>query len=231
MGGCVLRSETMYCEKCNKQSPDNFKHCAYCGASFSKKKKIVRKKENPILANVKKYRIHTMKSRVLSLIIIAVILAIASIITGVLTGGKPDSLIKTFTNAIETNDEELFFTLYDDYIKLYNKEYLYFDDEVVLTEMTYQMRRSNEFYRLRCGEEFKLTYEINSVVYIDDLELEEINDYLAEKYSYEKTANKGAKLSFTITAKGEQGTYTSVYNDVYAIRIGGKWYLTSVPKN
>ena len=29
----------MYCEKCNKQSPENFKHCAYCGATFHKKKK------------------------------------------------------------------------------------------------------------------------------------------------------------------------------------------------
>ena len=119
----------------------------------------------------------------------------------------------------------------DNYIKLYNKEYLYFDDEVVLTEMTYSMRRSNEFYKIHCGEEFKLDYEVNSVIYIDDDELEEINDYLVETYSYSKTANKGALLSFTINAKGDMGTYQSIYNDVYAIRIGGKWYLTVVPKN
>lgn len=220
----------MYCTKCKKHSPENFKHCAYCGAAFHKKRKN-QKKQNDLKIKLKEYRLPTMKSRVLSLIIIAIVLAIAAIITGVLTGSKPDSLVKTFANAIELADEELYFTLYDDYIKSYNKEYLYFDDEVVLTEMTYSMRRSNEFYKLRCGEEFKLTYEVNSVTYINDEELEEINEYLTETYAYPKSANKGAKLSFTINAKGDIGTYQSVYNDVYAIRIGGKWYLTSVPKS
>ena len=37
----------MYCEKCNKQSPENFKHCAYCGATFHKKKK--ERKENALI--------------------------------------------------------------------------------------------------------------------------------------------------------------------------------------
>jgi len=220
----------MYCEKCKKQSPDNFKHCAYCGATFHKKKKN-QKKQNEIITKLKEYRAPTMKSRVLSLIIIAIVLAVAAIITGVLTGSKPDSLIKTFADAIELGDEELYFTLYDDYIKSYNKEYLYFDDEVVLTEMTYSMRRSNDFYKLRCGEEFRLSYEVNSVSYISEDELEEINEYLIETYAYPKTANKGAKLSFTINAKGDIGTYQSIYNDVYAIRIGGKWYLANVPKS
>ncbi len=173
----------------------------------------------------------SMKSRVLSLVIISIVLAVAAITTGLLTGSKPDSLIKIFADAIEKNDEELYFTLYDEQIKSYNKEYIYFDDEVVLTEMTHSMRRSNEFYKLRCGEEFKLSYEVISVEYISDEELEEINDYLIETYSYEKSANKGARLSFTIDAKGDIGSYQSIYNDVYAIRIGGKWYLTSVPKS
>ena len=60
--------------------------------------------------------------------------------------------------------------------------------------------------------------------------IEYINDYLEETYLYEKAANKGAKLSFTINAKGPLGEYQSIYKDVYAIRIGGKWYLASVPK-
>ncbi|MBE6751998.1 MAG: hypothetical protein E7556_05655 [Ruminococcaceae bacterium] len=218
----------MYCEKCNKQSPENFKHCAYCGAAFHKKKK--EHKENVLINKIKSYRMPTMKSRVLSLITIAIVLSIAAIITGVLTGSKPDALVKTFTHSIEQNDEELFFTLFDEQIKSYNKEYLYFDDEVVLTEMTHAMRRSNEFYKLRCGEEFKLSYIVDSVVYIEDEELEEINELLVETYLYEKTANKGAKLSFTINAKGDSGEYQSIYNDIYAIRIGGKWYLTEKAK-
>jgi hypothetical protein len=219
----------VYCEKCNKQSPENFKHCAYCGAAFHKKKK--EPKENVLINKIKAYRMPTMKSRVLSLITIAVILAVAAIITGVFTGSKPDGLIKTLVNAVEANDEELYFTLYDDYIKSYNKEYLYFDDEVVLTEMTQSMRRSNEFYTIRCGEKFKLSYTVDSVVYIDEDELKDINDYLTETYSYEKTANKGAKLSFTVYANGNLGTYESIYTDVYAIRIGGKWYLTKTNNN
>ena len=219
----------MYCEKCNKQSPENFKHCAYCGAAFRQKKK--EHKNTSVFQSVKKLRMPTMKSRVLSLITIAVILAVAAIITGVFTGSRPDGLIKTLVNAVEANDEELYFTLYDDYIKSYNKEYLYFDDEVVLTEMTQSMRRSNEFYTIRCGEKFKLSYTVDSVVYIDEDELKDINDYLTETYSYEKTANKGAKLSFTVYANGDLGTYESIYSDVYAIRIGGKWYLTKNAKS
>ena len=219
----------MYCEKCKKQSPENFKHCAYCGATFQKKRKT-QNTENELIKRIKRLRMPTMKSMVLSLIIIAIVLSIASITTGLLTGSKPDGLIKTFANAIEKNNEELYFTLYDEQIKSYNKEYLYFDDEVVLTEMTYSMRRSYEFYKLRCGEEFKLKYVVDSVEYITAEELEEINDYLEETYLYEKAANKGAKLSFTINAKGPLGEYQSIYKDVYAIRIGGKWYLASVPK-
>jgi hypothetical protein len=96
--------------------------------------------------------------------------------------------------------------------------------------MTHAMRRSNEFYKLRCGEEFNLNYTVDSVVYIEDEELEEINELLIETYLYEKTANKGAKLSFTINAKGDSGEYQSIYNDIYAIRIGGKWYLTEKAK-
>ena len=218
----------MYCEKCNKQSPENFKHCAYCGATFHKKKK--ERKENALINKIKAYRMPTMKSRVLSLITVAIVLSIAAIVTGVLTGSKPDTLVKTFTHAIEANDEELFFTLFDEQIKSYNREYLYFDDEVVLTEMTHAMRRSNEFYKLRCGEEFKLKYTVDSVQYITDDELEEINELLTETYLYEKTANKGAKLSFTINAKGDLGEYQSIYTDIYAIRIGGKWYLTEKTK-
>lgn len=219
----------MYCEKCNKQSPENFKHCAYCGAAFPQKKK--EPKNATFLQSVKKLRMPTMKSRVLSLITVAVILAVAAIITGVFTGSKPDSLIRTLVHSIEKNDEEMNYTLYDDYIKSYNREYLYFDDEVVLTEMTHSMRRSNEFYTIRCGEKFNLSYTVDSVTYVSEDELKEINDYLVETYNYEKTANKGAKLGFTIYANGSEGSYESVYTDVYAIRIGGKWYLTKVPKN
>ena len=106
----------MYCEKCNKQSPDNFKHCAYCGASFHKKRKNS-DKENKLFQKLKSYRMPTMKNRVLSLIVIAIVLAIASIITGVATGSKPDRLVKVFAAAVEADDEEMFYTLYDEYIK------------------------------------------------------------------------------------------------------------------
>lgn len=217
----------MYCEKCKKQSPENFKHCAYCGATFNRKKVKSNNKEDILTLFKKRYKLPSMKSRVISLVIIASVLALAAIITGLATGSKPDALVKTFTKAIELNDAELFYTLFDDQIKSYNKEYLYFDDEVVLTEMTTSMRRSNDFYKGKCGEEFKLTYKIDSVEYMSESELEEINDYLSETYTYEKLAKKGAKLSFTILASGKEGDYQSIYSDVNAIRIGSKWYLCS----
>ncbi len=217
----------MYCEKCNKQSPENFKHCAYCGASFTKKKKQQSKVKRVV--NKTKKSGMTMKNKVLSLIIVAVVLALSAIITGALTGSKPDGVVRTFTNAIEKDDKELFFSLFDDYIKGYNKEYLYFDDEVVLTEMTSAMKRSNEFYKGKCGEKFSLSYKIDAVVYLSDDELYDYNDYLTDTYGYKKEANKGAKLSFTVFAKGELGEYKSIYTDVYAIRIGSRWYLSDKP--
>ncbi len=217
----------MYCEKCNKQSPENFKHCAYCGASFTKKKKPQETKKR-VSEKPKRVKM-TMKNKVLSLIVIAVALALSAIITGSLTGTKPDALVRTFTHAIEKDDKELFFTLFDDYIKGYNKEYLYFDDEVVLTEMTTAMKRSNEFYKNKCGEKFSLSYKVDSVVYLDEAELNDYNDYLTETYGYKKEANKGAKIAFTVFAKGDLGEYKSIYTDVYAIRIGSKWYLSDKP--
>ena len=218
----------MYCEKCHKQCPDNFKSCAYCGASLEKPEapkpsKYVKKTKFPKKISLKKV--------VIVLIAVGALLCCGAIVTGVLTGGKPESTIKTFASAIENNDADLYYSLFDEQIKAYKKEHWYYSDDETFKAMVQPLNKSVTFYNDNCGENFTVEYKITDTEYLTDEQLEKFNEVLGETYGYKKLPTKVAVLDLEINAEGDKGTYTSIYQDFYCIKIGRYWYKTDVNKD
>ncbi len=213
----------MYCEKCHRQSPDNFESCAYCSAPF---KKTEAQKPSKFVNKENKRKKPSRKAVLSGLIIVAFVLCVVAVVTGVLTGAKPETTVKTLCQAIEENNRELYFNLYDEQIKEYKKKNWYFNDDETYKAITVPLEKSVLFYSQNCGESFKITYKINETTYVSEEELSAFNNMLAETYEYKKLPTDIAKIDFEINVSGESGSYKSVYKDFYCIKIGGKWFRT-----
>ena len=191
----------MYCDNCHRQSPDNFVNCPYCSAPLknhkrNKPQKFTKKKEHkkPI----------SFKTATIIAVGVALVLAICAIVVGSLTGSKPDKVVKTMVEAIENDDAELYYSLYDDQIKEFYKENFYYGEEETFDAMTKPLQESKEFYSSKCGENFRLEYKIVSVKYLSDEELELNNDSLVTLYGYRDLPSKTAVLEFNIEVKGDR---------------------------
>ena len=212
----------MYCDNCHRQSPDNFVNCPYCSAPLKNNKrktpqKFTKKKEHrkPV----------SFKTTVIITVAVAFVLAVSAVITGAITGAKPDKAVKTMVAAIETNDAKLYYSLYDEQIKAYYKDNWYYGDEETFDALTKPLNESQEFYISKCGEDFSLDYKINGITYISDEALEEVNDTLQASFNYSEYPTKVAFLDFEIEAKGEKGSYKTVYEKLTCLQIKGKWYV------
>lgn len=216
----------MYCDNCHRQSPDNFVNCPYCSAPLKNNK---RKKPQKFTKKKERKKPVSFKTATIIAVGVALVLAICAIVVGSLTGSKPDRVVKTMVEAIESDDAELYYSLYDEQIKEFYKENFYYGDEETFDAMTKPLQESREFYTSRCGEDFRLKYEIVSVEYLSDEDLEQDNDSLVTLYGYRNLPAKTAILEFNIEAKGDNGTYKSEYTQFYCSLINGKWYRIIVP--
>ena len=216
----------MYCDKCHRQSPDNFVNCPYCAAPLKGHK---RKKPQKFTKKKEHKKSISFKTSVVIVVAVAFVLALSAVITGALTGSKPHRVIKTMVNAIQLNDQQLYYSLYDDQIKEYYKENFYFGDEETYDAFVSPLTESREFYTARCGADFTLKYKVTNVQYLTDEELEQYNADLSELYNYTKLPKKTAILSVEIEAKGDKGSYKTVYSEIVCSLIGGKWYKLYLP--
>lgn len=211
----------MYCSKCHKQSPENFVTCAYCGAKLKPEKK----KQPSVFIKKERFKIKvSFKTVVASLMIFAVVLTIAAIITATVTGSKPEKVVRSFIQSIQKQDEKLFYSLYDEGIKEYKKENRYYGDDETFFNMVSPMSESHLFYQEKCGEDYKLTYSVKAFETLSEEDLELFNEMLEKDFSYIKLPSRVDLLNVEITAKGEKGEYKSVYNDFLCMKIKGKWY-------
>lgn len=211
----------MYCQECHKQSPENFVNCAYCGAKLAPEKK---KQPSFFLKKQKRGKKPSFKTVVIGLLVFAVLLSVAAIFTATVTGSKPEKTVRSFVKAIINENEKLYYSLYDEGIKEYKKENRYYGEEETLENMVSPMHESNSFYEEKCGEDYKLSYTIKSYETLSDEELAVFNEMLESEFSYIKLPTRVDVLNVEITAKGEKGEYTSVYNDFWCMKIKGKWY-------
>lgn len=214
----------MYCDKCHRQSPDNFVNCPYCSAPLKNNK---RKKPEKFIKPKEKKKPISFKTSVIAMVAIAFALAVSAIVTGVFTGSKPSTAIKKMVSAIETNDAELYYSLYDEQIVGYYKENWYYGDQETFDAVTKPLSQSREFYTKKCGENFTLDYKITDVTYITGDSLVSLNNSLEISFNYSEFPKKAAFLNFEIEAKGDKGTYKSVYENFVCLQIGGKWYIQS----
>ncbi len=211
----------MYCDNCHRQSPDNFVNCPYCSAPLKSGK---RKKPQKFIKKKERNKPVSFKSAVIIIVAIAFVLAISAVVTGALTGSKPDKVVKTMVNATQTNDAELYYSLYDEQIKEYYKENFYYGDEETFNALTSPLGESRAFYTSKCGDNFTLKYKITDIEYLSEEHLELHNNSLTTLYNYNKLPEKTAILEIEVEAEGEEGSYKSVYADFYCSRINGKWY-------
>lgn len=218
----MREGEGMYCDNCHRQSPDNFVSCPYCSAPLKNHK---RKKPQKFVKPKEKKNPISFKTTVIAVVAVAFVLAVSAIITGAFTGSKPSAAIKKMVTAIETNDSELYYSLYDDQIVEYYKENWYYGDEETFEAVTKPLQESRDFYTEKCGESFTLDYEITDVTYVTGDTLNSLNNSLEISFNYSKFPTKAAFLNFEIEAKGEKGTYKSVYESFVCLQIGGKWYI------
>lgn len=217
----VKWGEVLYCHKCHKRSPENFVNCAYCGAKLKPEKK----KQPSAFIKKERFKLKiSFRTVVRALMGFAVVLAVAAIFTATVTGSKPEKVVRNFTRSIQAQDEKLFYSLYDDGIKDYKKENRYYGEEETFENMVIPMGESHEFYKEKCGEDYKLTYSITSFETFSDEELAVFNEMLEKSFSYIKLPARVDLLNVEITAKGEKGEYKSIYNDFLCLKIKGKWY-------
>lgn len=212
----------MYCDKCHKQSPDNFITCAYCGAKFNSKKK---KEPHKFVKKKKRKQKLSFKNLLRIFIAIGVVLVIAAVVTVSFLGSKPEKAVKQMVNAIETSDEEAYYELYDEHIIKYKTDNYYFGEEETYNQIILPLKQHHEFYNLQCGEGFELTYYIKSERELDEAELETFNKLLATEFDYMEFPTKVEVLELEIVAEGESGEYKSVYDEFWCMKIKGNWYL------
>ena len=218
----MKRGVDMYCDNCHRQSPDNFVNCPYCSAPLNNTK---RKKPQKFIKKKEHKKPFSFKTAVIIIVLVAFILAVSAVITGAITGSKPDKVVKTMVTAIENNDAKLYYTLYDEQIKEYYKENWYYGDEETFAAITKPLNDSRDFYISKCGEDFSLKYKITDVTYISEASVESVKDNLQASFNYSKIPTKVAFLSFEIEAKGEVGEYKTVYEKLICLQINGKWYI------
>lgn len=211
----------MYCSKCKKQSPDNFDRCAYCGAKLdggaSKKTALPKFKyraRKPV----------SLRAVAASLVVAASVIALLSIAVGLFTSKKPDSLIKTITAATQKRDSQMYFEIYDDEFKSYEKNNVYYSDSALFEGLCKPLFESSDFYEATCGKNYRLSFSVERVDYYNADELSKLNSALSELYGYKRECREAAEVDYTVTAQGENGKYTSVYKNVKCIKIGGRWY-------
>lgn len=212
----------MYCDNCHRQSPDNFVNCPYCSAPLKNNR---RKTPQKFIKKKERKKTVSFKTTVIILVAVAFVLAVSAVVTGAITGAKPDKVIKTMVTAIETNDAKLYYNLYDEQIKAYFKENWYYGDEETFDAVTKPLNESRDFYISKCGEDFSLDYKITDTTYITGDSLVSVNNSLQISFNYSEFPTKAAFLDFEIDAKGEKGTYKSVYESLVCLQINGRWYI------
>lgn len=212
----------MYCDNCHRQSPDNFVNCPYCSAPLKNNR---RKKPQKFTKKKEYKKLLSFKTTVIITVAVAFVLAVTAVVIGSITGSKPDKVIKTMVKAIETNDSRLYYSLYDEQIKSYYKENWYYGDEETFDAITKPLNESRAFYISKCGEDFSLDYKINDITYMSEEALESVKDTLQVSFNYSAFPTKVAFLDFEIEAKGESGSYKTVYEKLTCLQINGKWYI------
>ena len=211
----------MYCKHCNKQSPDNFNNCIYCGAPLETKHK---RRHVPDESRKKTRTSLSFKMKYAIVMCAAVLIVISAVITGYATGSKPETVVKKMANSIESLDAKEYYSLFDEQVKLYKKNYIYYDDDETFAAITEPMHKSDEFYKKKCGEHYNIIYSVKSSEQLTGLKLEEYNVYLKETYGYKNDISDAVVLNVEFRAKGRKGEYTTVYDSFYCIKYKGKWY-------
>lgn len=137
-----------------------------------------------------------------------------------------------YKKAIDNYFDVMFKGKADKIEKLYPPEYLdWYEDEYnkELDDIKddYEETREDalEYFEDEYGKNFKATYKITDKKELSDKKLKTIQDNLKERYDIsKKSVKKAYKLDLDVELKGKDDEDSDELT-VYAVKIGGNWYL------
>lgn len=137
-----------------------------------------------------------------------------------------------YKKAVDNYFDVIFRGKADKIEKLYPPEYLdwyedMYDKELDDIKDDYEETREDalEYFEDEYGKNFKATYKITDKKELSDKKLKNIQDNLKDRYDIaKKSVKKAYKLDLDVELKGKDDEDSNELT-VYAVKIGGNWYL------
>ena len=155
----------------------------------------------------------------------AAVLLIVLIVSISLGGGGYKKAINNYFDVMFRGKADKIEKLYPpEYLDWYEDEY---NKELDDIKDDYEETREDalEYIEDEYGKNFKATYKITDKKELSDKKLKTIQDNLKEKYDIaKKSVKKAYKLDLDVELKGKDDEDSDELT-VYAVKIGGNWYL------
>lgn len=207
----------MYCGKCGTKIENNVLFCPNCGERTGNIDACINKQ-----ASVK------TKKVALSLVVVVGVIAIIVLVTSLISGGGYKKTLDNYYKSYATNNPEL---MYSSVIAQYwidytnegwgNSAFESIKDDV-----------EDEIEDWDCGDNIKITYEIQNEKRATKKQLEDLEDNIYDWYAYyvyerdEFSITDAYILDIDFTVKGDEGTESYHYPDgLLIIKENGKWRI------
>lgn len=207
----------MFCGKCGVKNADNATFCTGCGAKLNGGRVV--KSSTPVVvkSNDKNRKVGMIAVAVISVIVIALIIA--------LFGGRSyKATVEKFINAQFDADAEAIFELIPEkMIDCVLEEEGYDDDELeeFIEEGNEELQDQLDYIERYLGKGWTVSYEILTVEDVIDDDLDDLKDDY-EDIDIKVSAAKTVEVELTVKA-GETENSNSL--DISLIKVGRSWYL------
>lgn len=208
-----------FCENCGAEMEDNETVCKHCQSgtntnvqsttqeSVSDNTATVKNDTSSAKTN------NTKKYAIIGGVAIAIVVLLIIIFS--IFGGGYKKPLDYRTKGMQNCDAEIYLKAYPEFIdmdKLIN-------DDLLDT----QLNRDEDIY----GEKIKYSYKISDKDKVKKDDLEDVQEYIENKYKEEVKVSSGYKLKVKETTEGKKSDSTKT-NTRYVYKIDGKWYLLDI---
>lgn len=207
----------MYCSNCGAEIVGMGRFCTNCGAMVTDKTAVQQRTEQVVM-DYRKTAKHQMKIRRMVVLAVAV-LAVALIIA---ERSSYQRVVYQYFRACETRDAELLYSLYPEYYLEYCNQYAYEQVEGDLSSICLQWYRS--------GKIDDVEYKISTVKRATNREVEEVEEFLYEKYA-DEVMTRGEfditdayllNITYTVFCEEDNQEYDT---EILLIKENGKWRI------
>lgn len=224
----------MYCRNCGKKINDTAVFCRYCGAKIKDQASNIHREMNgKKYRNSKAGKKNSNKKKVQPAIIGAVeVIVVIVFLVSIFLGKKGNQ--SSAENVAIAAEKYMLEQDIDKYYSLLAPPYerymvgsgsWYKDaDEFKRTLLEWDGGYRNEMIN-RCGEDLKITYEVEKDTLYDEEELKLVQFELSRDYEYDVDEIKAAAVvDVLIKGSGSEGEANWTH-EIYCVKINGKWYI------